>query len=72
MSTTPPDDYWYDVFISYSRSGVIRPWVINYFHPRLRDWLREELGRDVRVFLDEQELVGNEHWPEGIRDRLLQ
>jgi hypothetical protein len=71
MSAIPPDDYWYDVFISYSRSGVIMPWVINYLHPRLSGWLREELGREVRLFLDEQELSGNEHWPEGIRDRLV-
>jgi len=70
MSSVEHNDYWYDVFISYSRTGVIKPWVINHFCPHLRDWLREELGRDVRIFLDEQDIPGNEHWPEGIRDRL--
>jgi TIR domain-containing protein len=71
MSTIAPNEYWFDVFISYSGSGVIKPWVINYFHPRLHGWLREELGREPRVFLDEQDIPRNEHWPEGIRDRLL-
>lgn len=71
MSATTPTDYLYDVFISYSRTGDIKKFVTLHFYPKLCDWLREELGREVKVFIDEEEIPGNEHWPEGIADRLL-
>lgn len=67
-----PNDYSYDVFISYTRSDVITPWVINYFHKHLNNWLTQELGvREARIFVDQNEIVEGEHWPIAIRDSLL-
>jgi len=71
MAATIPTRYSHDVFISYSRTGVIKRFVIQHFYPKLRDWLREELGREVDIFIDEESISGNEHWPESIADSLV-
>ena len=50
-------DYQYDVFISYSRSRLLRDWVGNIFLEQFNDRLSEELvKKSVRLFWDDQEL----------------
>jgi hypothetical protein len=71
MTGMAPTSYQHDVFISYSRTGVIKRFVIQHFYPKVRDWLREELGREVDIFIDAENLSGNEHWPESTADSLL-
>jgi TIR domain len=55
-------DYEFDVFLSYSRKGSSPKWVHNHFLPKLRDCLVDELGHEVKVFVD-QEMEPGDIWP---------
>jgi hypothetical protein len=55
-------DYEFDVFLSYSRKGSSPKWVHNHFLPKLRDCLIDELGHEVKVFVD-QEMEPGDIWP---------
>jgi hypothetical protein len=72
MSTADPTDYEYEVFVSYSHSRLIRPWVLGFFRPFLQDWLPQFLGgQPARVFVDEEEITPGRRWPQHVRDALL-
>lgn len=72
MLTKNYTDYEYDVFISYSRSLVISPWVNKYLYPLLQAWLNQNLGgRRARIFVDQQEMDSGVRWPQSLRDALL-
>jgi hypothetical protein len=48
--------YKYDIFFSYKHSEEWRPWVFGNFLPALKDALRVELDRDIKLFLDVNEI----------------
>lgn len=71
-----PDQYEFDVFVSYSRAPVTRVWVKRYIiGPRDRekrtgvtfvDWLEQHLGREPRVFYDDHGLEVGDKWADEI------
>jgi hypothetical protein len=55
--------YGYDIFLSYKRGHEASKWLDGHFQPLLEHFVELELGRDVRIFRDRDEIeVGNE-WP---------
>jgi hypothetical protein len=72
MAARVPTDYEFDAFISYSHSGVVKPWVQGFFYPYLRDWLSQTMGgHQARVFVDAEEIDIGRRWPQYVRDALL-
>ena len=66
-----PQDYDYDIFISYRHEGPASIWVRDYFYPSLRDWLPNcvPVAYDVKIFIDSQIETGAE-WPAKLRQAL--
>src|SRR5215469_11356926 len=66
-----PQDYDYDIFISYRHKGPAYSWVTEYFHPLLEQWLPEfvPVEYDVKIFIDSQIETGAE-WPAKLRQAL--
>lgn len=65
-----PDDYLYDVFLSYKRHKLIIPWIIQ-VKDELEFWLNEELdGKDVKIFFDSDSIEVGDNWPERLREGL--
>lgn len=66
-----PEDYRYDVFISYlhtnpnGREAATYTWVREYVHPELERWLPESVprGHQARVFLDDINIKIGAEWP---------
>lgn len=55
--------YSWDIFISYTHTGNVATWVREYFHPELRDWIRNEVGiRDPRIFVDRFDIRTGDEW----------
>ncbi len=66
-----PDDYQYDVFLSYSNTPDVRDWVLNHFYPNFCPALRQALGgRDERVFIDREGVKTGQHWPQRLRQAI--
>lgn len=66
-----PDDYIYDVFLSYRHDHPVGPWVSMYFYPHFRGWLREALGgQEPRIFYDERSLEPGDTWPDKLREAI--
>jgi len=59
-----PQDYLYDVFISYRHKQPVLDWVINHFHPPLEQWLPNfmPVDHETSIFLDTKIETGSE-WP---------
>lgn len=55
-------DYKYDIFISYRRHEETRGWINKHFLPLLTFWLEFDLGRQPKIFIDEQ-LEAGTTWP---------
>ena len=72
MSSLALSDYEFDVFISYERSPIATtPWVTNFFHPFLQDWLKQKLGgQPARVFIDKEGIKPGQRWPQRLQDAL--
>src|SRR5258707_1116615 len=54
-------DYAYDVFVSYRREPFRNAWIIEYFIPRLKAYLDEEIaaridGPPARIFFDQTDI----------------
>lgn len=66
-----PQDYEYDIFISYRRQGPALSWVKEYFHPMLEQWLPEHVPStyEPKIFIDSQIETGEE-WPAKLRHAL--
>jgi hypothetical protein len=72
MAARIPTNYEFDAFISYSHSPVVRPWVLRFFGPYLKNWLPLCMGvNSVRIFIDEEEITAGKRWPQHIREALL-
>ena len=61
--------YEFDVFISYRRHGEWPVWSNEIFRPLFYHWLGEELGRDPRIFSDDDIETGDS-WPERLGNAL--
>jgi TIR domain len=55
-------DYLFDFFISYKRDAETRSWIEKHFRPLLNLRVRQEIGRDPRIFIDDQ-LETGASWP---------
>lgn len=55
-------DYLYDVFVSYKRDSETRNWIEKHFRPLLHLRVRQEIGRETRIFIDDQ-LETGASWP---------
>jgi hypothetical protein len=65
-----PLDYEYDVFFSYKRHRLTLDWMSG-VHKRLQLWLQEEIpDREVKVFVDEDNIETGDCWPEKLKDAL--
>jgi hypothetical protein len=66
-----PQDYDYDIFISYRHRGPAYSWVKEFFHPSLEQWLPDFVPPeyDVKIFIDSQIETGAE-WPAKLRQAL--
>jgi hypothetical protein len=60
-------DYKYDVFLSYTRSAPVGPWVAERFLPLFRGWLREELPYEPHIFVDVEGIETGTPWPGALR-----
>ena len=66
-----PQDYKYDVFVSYRHQSPVLGWVTYHFRPLLEQWLPNFMPYDYepRVFIDLQIETGTE-WPVELRRAL--
>lgn len=62
-------DYQYDAFFSYKRDRETDDW-----HETVKDklsyWLKQELGRDVRIFFDTEEIRTGMRWHQKLTGAL--
>lgn len=64
-------DYEWDVFISYRRYDKWIAWINKYFLKMLHDSLQIELKKkNVRIFVDQHNLVEGGDWPASLCDEL--
>ncbi|GHF98286.1 MULTISPECIES: TIR domain-containing protein [Amycolatopsis] len=61
--------YKYDLFISYSRHGTARNWLLNHFYPRLAECLVDEIAPAPKIFLD-KDMPRAVHWPAQLESAL--
>ncbi len=66
-----PQDYMYDIFISYRHKPPVLNWVTNHFLPLLEQWLPNSMPyyHETRIFIDLQIETGTE-WPIRLRQAL--
>jgi hypothetical protein len=62
-------DYEYDVFFSYKRHRLTIRWTRE-VQTRLQYFLSQEVGRETRLFVDEDCIDTGERWPEKLRESL--
>jgi hypothetical protein len=62
-------DYLFDFFISYKRDAETRSWIEKHFRPLLNLRVRQEIGRDPRIFIDDQLETGSS-WPVQLGENL--
>lgn len=60
--------YQYDVFISYR--GTSREWLRELFLPTFKDFLAEEVGEGVQVFVDWHDIGAGDAWNERLKNGL--
>jgi hypothetical protein len=66
-----PDDYRYDVFLSYRRHPDITTWVRDVLGPKLSFYLGEALGGDeAQVFWDREDIAPGDIWWKKIEQAL--
>lgn len=66
-----PQDYTYDLFISYRREPPVLDWVKNHFHPLLEQWLPNYTPgrRRPKIFIDWKIETGSA-WPLALEQAL--
>ncbi|MFN7926989.1 MAG: toll/interleukin-1 receptor domain-containing protein [Blastocatellia bacterium] len=67
-----PQNYSYDVFLSYRRVPPVIDWVRNHFHPLLTQWLPSALPPryKTRIFIDELQIETGATWPLQLQEAL--
>ena len=68
MAPTDPD-YEYDVFFSYKRHDESLDWTRR-VAAKLRFFMSLELNRDVRMFVDEDDILTGQKWPKRLQEAL--
>lgn len=63
-------DYDYDVFISYRKTHIGKAWVAKYFQPCLKEELQHFLGREARIYFDEDDIPIGAKWPKNLINAL--
>lgn len=66
-----PNDYVYNVFISYNYSTPLKKWVNGPFKELFEYYLENALNDDPRVGMFEREAKAGDYWPNRLRDMLL-
>lgn len=61
--------YKYDVFLSYKRQPLAEQWYLGLVQ-HLEHWLSQELGREVEVFRDTEDIRTGQRWRNRISDSL--
>lgn len=61
--------YEFDIFISYKRHPKTDDWYIG-LKEWLEPWLSQELQRDARIFLDQEDIRTGERWRAKLSDSL--
>jgi TIR domain len=64
-----PQDYLYDVFISYRHEPPVLDWLNNHFYELLSRWLPSTLHAAPKIFIDTQVEKGAV-WPAALREAL--
>lgn len=67
-----PQDYRYDVFVSYPGEARHVRWVQKVFIEELRLYLENELGRPPEIFSDRTGLGSGDEWPDKLKTALGQ
>jgi TIR domain len=67
-----PQDYVYDIFISYRHKGPAYSWVTETFHPLLAQWLPDfvPVEYDVKIAMNSQVEAADTEWPDELRHKL--
>ena len=63
-------DYVWDIFISYPHQDHHRVWVLDIFLEDFKLYLRNELGRQVEVYVDKDGIKAGDSWPIVIKNAL--
>ncbi len=61
-NSRPNEAYVYDVFLSYNRAHPSGTWVKDRLYKDFLGYLGEELGRDPKVYFDQEDIQAGEHW----------
>lgn len=61
--------YQFDLFISYSRVGSVRKWLVNHFQAKLMDCLADQVAPSPRIYVD-HEMPRAVHWPSNLQRAL--
>ena len=64
------ETYKYDVFISYPHEPDHHTWVHKYFLPKFRLYLRQDLGYDPQIYVDDDRLAPGATWPVNLKKAL--
>jgi len=68
MTPNEPDYEW-DIFFSYKRHDQSMYWTRRVAE-KLRHWVSLELGREVRMFVDEADIAVGQKWPNRLQEAL--
>lgn len=68
MAPSDPD-YEYDIFFSYKRHDESLDWTRR-VAGKLRYWVSQELNREVRMFVDEDDILTGQKWPRRLQEAL--
>lgn len=63
-------NYEYDVFISYRNDKFFSSWVHDVLYEALEPLLKNALGREVKIFLDREEITSGDDWRKRIQKAL--
>jgi hypothetical protein len=64
------EGYLYDVFISYPHEKDHKTWVVEFFLEKFELFLTQDIGRPVKVYLDQREISPGIAWPQNIKHAL--
>jgi len=67
--TQDSNGYLFDFFISYKRDAETRCWIEKHFRPLLTLRVRQEIGREPRIFIDDR-LEAGASWPVRLGENL--
>ena len=69
MTSSVPDDYHYDVFLSYTRN-LVGEWVQRHFYELFEEHLGSALGKQPSIFMDTESIAAGDDWPTRLQTAL--